>query len=245
MEESLIPEACLAPTPCVNADHPDVVAFVQKHDKGETPRQRVIALYEAVRDSFRYDPYRIVFTIDGTSASRCIANGYGHCIAKAVLLAACARAIGVPARLGFADVRNHLSSPRLRALLETDVFAWHGYTELFLEGKWVKATPAFDTQLCERVGVLPLTFDGLHDSVYHPYDIAGNRHMEYVRERGIYLDVPLQQIVETYIEMYPKASLTYSGGNIDPSNKPDRRGAQAGSIAGTAEFIDEVDREQK
>jgi transglutaminase-like putative cysteine protease len=133
-------------------------------------------------------------------------NGYGHCIAKAVLLAACARAIGVPARLGFADVKNHLTSARLRDLMESDVFAWHGYTELYLDGKWVKATPAFDLALCERAKVKPLEFDGTEDSIYHPLDVEGRKHMEYLKQRGTYLDVPLAEIVPTYIAMYPKAA---------------------------------------
>ena len=52
------------------------------------------------------------------------------------VLAAAARVLGVPARLGFADVRNHLTSPRLREMMNTDVFAYHGYTELLIDGRW-------------------------------------------------------------------------------------------------------------
>ena len=28
----------------------------------------------------------------------------------------------------------------------TDLFVYHGYAELFLDGKWVKATPAFNVE---------------------------------------------------------------------------------------------------
>lgn len=73
--------------------------------------------------------------------------------------AACGIAAGIPARLGFADVKNHLATPRLTDLNGGDVFHWHAYTDLHLEGRWVKATPAFDLALCERFGVLPLEFD--------------------------------------------------------------------------------------
>ncbi len=117
-----------------------------------------------------------------------LAKGYGFCITKAVLLAAGARVWGIPSRLGFADVRNHLTSERLRWAMGTDLFIWHGFVELFLEGRWVKATPAFDRFLCEKVGVAPLAFDGTRDSVFQAADVEGNRFMEYVKDRGHYSD---------------------------------------------------------
>jgi transglutaminase-like putative cysteine protease len=140
-------------------------------------------------------------------ASTALEQGFGWCVPKAVVLAAVARAAGIPARLGFADVRNHLSTERLRQTMQTDVFAWHGYTELWLDGAWRKATPAFNIELCEKFGLLPLEFNGVDDSLYHPYDRAGQRHMEYVAERGSFDDLPLEQIKTTFAEIYPQWSL--------------------------------------
>jgi transglutaminase-like putative cysteine protease len=128
-------------------------------------------------------------------------------VAKAVLLAACYRSLGLPARLGFADVRNHLSTANLRASMETDLFYWHGYTTVQLEGRWVKATPAFNVELCDKFGLLPLDFDGRHDSLYHPFDREGRKHMEYVNERGEFDDVPIDAMVATFRERYPKMSV--------------------------------------
>jgi transglutaminase-like putative cysteine protease len=132
-----------------------------------------VALVYAVRDGFRYDPYRIDLSPAGMKASTVLANGYGWCVPKATLLAAACRAAGIPARLGFADVRNHLSTERMRETMKTDLFVWHGYTDLWIDGAWRKATPAFNLALCERFGLLPLDFDGLHDSIYHPFDLRG------------------------------------------------------------------------
>jgi transglutaminase-like putative cysteine protease len=145
-------------------------------------------------DSFRYDPYRIDLSVDGMRASQVLEIGVGWCVTKAALLAAAARAAGIAARVGYADVRNHLSTERMRQTMKTDLFVWHGYTELWLEGRWVKATPAFNIELCDRFGLLPLEFDGRTDSLYHPFDRAGHRHMEYVREHGSFDDMPLQRI---------------------------------------------------
>lgn len=189
-------------TALVDSDHPAVQAFARGHAQGDTDRERAVALYYAVRDGFRYDPYRLDLSPLGMTASTVLATGYGWCVNKASLLVACCRAIGIPARLGFADVRNHLATERLRQAMKTDVFAWHGYADLWLDGAWRKATPAFNIELCDRFGLLPLEFDGVHDSIYHPFDRAGNQHMEYVRQRGTFNDLPLAEMVATFREIY-------------------------------------------
>jgi transglutaminase-like putative cysteine protease len=196
--------ATLAPTPLIDSDHPDVVAFARAHAVGADERSRAVALYLAVRDGFRYDPYRVDLSPAGMRASAVIARGHGWCVTKAALLAAAARALGIPARIGHADVRNHLSTERMRGAMGTDLFVWHGWTELWLDGRWRKATPAFNVELCERLGLLPLEFDGVHDSLYHPYDRAGRRHMEYVHERGSFDEMPLAQIAADFAAAYPR-----------------------------------------
>jgi len=95
-----------------------------------------------------------------------------------------------------------LSTARMRAQMQTDVFYWHGYTALYLDGRWVKATPAFNIELCERFRLHPLEFDGRNDALYHPFDLEGNRHMEYLAYRGEFRDVPIDQIRETFREAY-------------------------------------------
>lgn len=195
--------AALAPTALIDSDHPAVVGFARQHAVGADDRERAVALTLAVRDGFRYDPYRIDLSPQGMRASSVIAQGYGWCVPKAALLAAACRAVGIPARVGYADVRNHLSTERLRRTLQTDVFVWHGYTELWIAGAWRKATSAFNIELCERFGLLPLDFDGLTDSIYHPFDKAGNRHMEYVRQHGAFDDMPLERIVADFAATYP------------------------------------------
>ena len=194
--------AHLAATDAIDSQHPAVQDFVRQHDRGASQRERAVALTHAVRDAFRYDPYRIDLSSRGMRASTVIASGHGWCVPKATLLAAVARAAGIPARLGFADVRNHLSTERMRQTMQTDLFIWHGYAELWLEGAWRKATPAFNLGLCQKFGLLPLDFDGVHDSIYHPFDAAGNRHMEYVNDRGTFDDLPLVRIVADFHRVY-------------------------------------------
>jgi transglutaminase-like putative cysteine protease len=195
----------LRPTASLDADHPDVVAFAEAAVDGvDGERERAVALYLAVRDGFRYDPYAIDQTPAGFRASTLVARGSGYCVPKATLLAASARAVGIAARVGYADVRNHLSSPRLERMLgDTDVFVFHGYAQLHVDGRWVKATPAFNESLCEKVGIEPLEFDGREDSLFQQYDRAGRQHMEYVQDRGTYADVPVETIIASWRAAYP------------------------------------------
>jgi transglutaminase-like putative cysteine protease len=197
--------AWLRPTPFVDSEAPGIAAFARAAAGGDPdPRRRAIALYYAVRDGITYTPYCDFRSPDTYRASAVLAKGAGFCVGKAALLAAVARAEGIPARLRFADVRNHLCTPRLRALVGGDVFYYHGYVELALGERWVKATPAFDRVLCERFGVLPLEFDGRADSVFQPYDRTGRRHMEYLRDRGVHADVPVEDIATTFAREYPR-----------------------------------------
>jgi transglutaminase-like putative cysteine protease len=188
----------------VDSDHPDVVAFAEKATAGATTdREKAVALFYAVRDGIRYDPYSMCADPDTYRASTVLRSGVSYCIPKSVLLAAAARAVGIPARLGYADVRNHLNSEKLRQRMGSDLFIWHGYTELLIDGRWVKVSSAFNIELCERFGLKPLEFDGEHDALLHAFTADGRAHMEYVRQRGSFDDVPLAEILTEFRSTYP------------------------------------------
>jgi transglutaminase-like putative cysteine protease len=196
----------LEPAPYVDSDAANVREFARRVVGDERdPIAKGVRLYYAVRDGIVYTPYCDFRSPETFRASAVLAKGAGFCVGKAAVLTAAARASGVPARPGFADVKNHLSTARLRERMDgTDVFYYHGYVELHLDGRWVKATPAFDRALCEKFGVLPLEFDGRADSLFHPHDRAGRRHMEYIRDHGPSRDVPVDEIVATFSRAYPK-----------------------------------------
>lgn len=175
----------------------DVVAGV------EEDTQRAVAVYYAIRDGILYDPYSADISVAGLKATTVLEERRGWCVSKAILLAACCRALGIPARLGYADVLNHLSTEKLRQRMKTNVFYWHGYTALYLDDRWVKATPAFNIELCEKFGLKPLEFNGRDDSIYHAFDQAGNRHMEYLHDRGQFLEPPIEAMRRTFDEHYP------------------------------------------
>ncbi len=195
----------LLPTFFLDFDNAEVAAFAGDVCRGKmTAMEKAVALYYAVRDRIRYDPYDLQYSQTAMKASAVLKKQSGYCVAKAVLLAAVGRHQGIPCRLGFADVTNHLSTARLRAMMGTDLFVYHGYTEMYLNDRWVKATPAFNLSLCAKFGVLPLEFDGTCDSVFHAYDAHGQKHMEYVRDHGHFADLPFARIFAVYGATYPK-----------------------------------------
>ena len=205
----------LQPTATIDCNHTDVGEFARKSAKGASnQKDQAIKLYYAVRDGIRYDPYSIELTLEGLRASTTLESCRGWCVPKAVLLAACCRALGIPARLGFADVRNHLSTARMRAHMKTDIFVWHGYTSIYIDANWVKATPAFNIELCEKFRLKPLDFDGRSDSIFHPFDQLGNEHMEYIRNHGEFPDVPIDKIIESFQQHYPE-KLSSEGSDFD------------------------------
>lgn len=196
--------ASLSPARFIDSDHPLVIDFAERwRGASRDPREQAVSLYRAVRDEIRYNPYVFSADHDTLKASHALAAGESYCVPKALLLAACARHCGIPARIGLADVRNHLSTPRLIEMLRSEVFAMHGYTELFLEGRWVKATPAFNLALCRMFKVAPLEFDGRTDSVFHPFNAKGERYMEYLVDHGQFDDLPVELFFAHLRQCYP------------------------------------------
>jgi transglutaminase-like putative cysteine protease len=200
-----IDPAWLAATEFIDHEHPAIREFIAaKVGAGDTAKDKALKLYFAVRDGIRYDPYSASMQREALRASTTLEKRVGYCVNKALVYAACLRAVGIPARPGFADVKNHLSTEKLARLVGTDIYAWHGYVSLWLDGKWVKATPAFNIEMCQRFGVMPLDFDGEHDSQMHPYNSANQRHMEYVKQRGEFDDLPYDELVADMLAMYPQ-----------------------------------------
>jgi len=193
----------LRPTAIIDSDHPEIVAFARRA-AGDTadPVEAAVKLYYAVRDGIWYDPYYPFYRPEHYRASAVLASGRGYCVSKVSVLCAVGRACGIPSRAGFATVRNHLATRQLLEHLGSDLFVYHGFTELFLEGRWVKATPAFNRELCERHGVAPLEFDGREDSIFQPYNQENRRFMEYLADHGTYPDIPVAEIVAAWEGAY-------------------------------------------
>ncbi|HYF89090.1 transglutaminase family protein [Azospirillum sp.] len=218
----------LAPAEYVDSDDPAVQAFARDSaGDAATPVETARRLYTAVRDGIRYNPYVDYGDPATYRASAVLVAGDGYCVGKAALYAAAARSVGLPARLGFADVRNHLATRRLLEAVGTDVFAWHGYVEVLLQGRWVKVTPTFNASLCAKLGVEALEFDGVADALLQPTDSAGRQFMEYLADHGLFHDVPAHFLIGEMARLYPKLC-GGTGGDMEREAETERTDPRGG-----------------
>ena len=197
----------LEPTEFFDFDTDTVRQFAYDSAReADTAKEKAIKLYYAVRDGVRYDPYRIRLERDLFMASNVLAEKAGFCLPKANLLIAACRAVGVPAGIGLSDVLNHLCTERLHHIMGgKELFLHHGYAVIHIEGKWVKAAPAFNIELCEKFDVLPTEFDGESNALFQEFDAKGRRHMEYVTDHGIWSDFPFERVAKDFSDYYPES----------------------------------------
>jgi transglutaminase-like putative cysteine protease len=194
----------LAATRFLDHEMPALRSFAREAIGGETdPLAKAVKLFYAVRDGWRYDPFSMTLDAEDYVASRVLAGNATYCIPKAILLAASARAVGIHAAIGLADVVNHLTTEKLKTWMGSTYFMHHGYAVLHLEGRWVKAAPAFNIQLCDRFHVRPTEFDGRSDAVFQEYDARDRRHMEYVKDHGYWSDFPFEKVDADFRAFYP------------------------------------------
>lgn len=195
----------LQKTTYLDIDAPAIVSLVAEFTSDKlSPLQKAQGIYLKIRDGWRYNPYHISVDTNKYKASYIAQKTEGHCVDKAILLTACLRALGIPARLHLAKVKNHIAVERLTERFGSNVLSPHGMVDVFLEGKWVKSTPAFNKELCAKCQVTPLEFDGQTDAVFQEYNAAGAQFMEYVEDYGHFEDVPLAFMLQNLQENYPK-----------------------------------------
>lgn len=201
MSEDL--ELFLEPAPGIQCDHPEVLALARKIVSGaNNDREAAAKLFTWVRDSVRYSPYVPFDDLNDYLALSTLKRGKGYCVQKSALLCALARAVGIPARLGFADIENHQLPAGLAEVLGSAIMAHHCFVEWFVGGRWLKSTPSFEEPLCAERGWRLVEFDPEEDSLLATTDLANRPHITYVRKLGWRQGVPLDEILEAWQQEY-------------------------------------------
>jgi transglutaminase-like putative cysteine protease len=178
-------------------------------NKGLTDKEKAIGLYLKVRDGWLYNPYLIAFRKEKYRVSHLLSKKEGHCIDKSIILIAGLRAMGIPARIHLAKVKNHIAVERLVEKFGTNELTPHGMVDVFINEKWVKASPAFNATLCAKCQVEPLEFNGEEDSVFQEYNHNGQAFMEYIEDYGHFDDMPLEFIINNMKTHYPQLAAIY------------------------------------
>lgn len=206
-------EQYLRPTYVIDSDNPVIVDKARELTKGlDDDIQKAVSLFYFVRDKIKYNLYVAKYSADHFKASNTLARGEGYCVQKSILLDALARSVGIPSALGFARCVNHLLPEKIVRWLGGNMFPFHGYAELYLDGKWVKATPSFDIGLTQKNGFVLVDFDGRNNAMYPSHNLAGKPHIEYVHHYGhLYADLPIEQLWENIIKYAGKQVLDPQG----------------------------------
>lgn len=195
-------EEYLKDTDFLDFKNPSFDDFTAGINKNQPPRDLAIDLYYLVRDAFLYDPYHLDLTYEGLKASNVLKKKRAWCVEKSTVLAACGRKFGIPTRLGYAIVTNHIGVDKLTQILKRKEIVFHGYVEFYLDQTWVKCTPAFDERVCKLSGVAPLAWDGKTDSLFQEFE-KSTRFMEYKHFYGDFSDVPIELMNAEMKKFYP------------------------------------------
>ena len=187
-------------TETIDCDSGAIIERARSLTEGmQTDREKAVALYYFVRDEIRHNPYAPLHDRDRYRASATLEAGNGFCQLKSILLVALCRALGIPARLGFVDVRDHLLSDKFKEMIGgVNVFPHHGYAELFIQGRWIHVSPAYDLATCGKNRFVPVEFDGMNDARDSRFDEDGRPHMEHVEDHGPYADLPWEDMQAHY-----------------------------------------------
>lgn len=195
-------------TDIIDCNNPSIREKAEELIKGQTEIiEKARALFYFVRDEVEYNIYVDKYLAEHFRASNILAKREGYCVQKAALLTALARAAGIPAGVGFAKLRNNLLPEKTLKWLGTDILPFHGYSELYIDRKWVKVTPAVDLRTCEKGRIVPVEFDGKNDALFNSRNQDGVLHIEYLKFRGRYPDVPLNTLWDTVPRHYGRKFL--------------------------------------
>ncbi len=202
MQDQKVENSYLIPTNFLDYNSPVLNEFIRSIDRANSKKQQAIEVYYLVRDHFLYDPYHLDLRPEALIASNILERRRAWCVEKAIVMTACLRALDIPSRLGYGIVINHIGVDKLTSYLKRKEIVFHGYVEAFIDGSWVKSTPAFDKKVCRLSGVPPLEWDGENDAMFQAYK-GDEKFMEYIHFYGHFDDVPVELMNSEMKKYYP------------------------------------------
>lgn len=202
----------LEPTWFIDADNPKIMEAAQQLTAACCrDQEKVVKLFYFVRDQIHYNMYDTSANKENYPASAVLNTGHGWCVQKAILLAALGRACGIPSRLIIVAIRNHKSPAEAHEIMGTDVFFPHAYNQFYIDGLWIKCAATFDKDICERIGVATVEFDGVNDAILPGLDLVGQPYIDYLEEFGYYADFPWEWVWEKSSDVYGEKLRNWMG----------------------------------
>ncbi len=159
-------------------------------------------IFYFIRDKIRYI-FRADSNEDQYLASNILKKEGGFCTQKAILFCALARACNIPAGIYFYDIVDYTLPQNFIDLLQTRTLYRHGIVALYLDGKWLKYDATLDSNLINRNNLIPVEFSPDRDCLMHEKTKTGERHIEYIKDYGLYSDLNFEEIKSWFKKYYP------------------------------------------
>jgi len=195
-------ERYLRSTPILEVNDKSTKELIADIDLSKSKKEQAVALYYKVRDGFIYNPYHLDLRPEALKSSTISKKSRAWCVEKSIVMATGLRALGIPSKLGYGIVINHIGVEKLTQALRREEIVFHGYVSAYIDGKWVKSTPAFDPLICKVSGVEPLEWDGEEDALFQAYQ-GSQKFMEYTHFYGEFDDVPVDLMNAEMEKYYP------------------------------------------
>ncbi|WP_299201748.1 transglutaminase-like domain-containing protein [Brumimicrobium sp.] len=195
-------ERYLRSTPILEVNDKSTKELIADIDLSKSKKEQAVALYYKVRDGFIYNPYHLDLRPEALKSSTISKKSRAWCVEKSIVMATGLRALGIPSKLGYGIVINHIGVEKLTQALRREEIVFHGYVSAYIDGKWVKSTPAFDPLICKVSGVEPLEWEGEEDALFQAYQ-GSQKFMEYTHFYGEFDDVPVDLMNAEMEKYYP------------------------------------------
>ncbi|HAS47048.1 MAG TPA: transglutaminase [Microscillaceae bacterium] len=216
MRESRTLDEYLDPAEFIDSNDEAVKAYAYQVTKGlKYDTEKAVELFYAVRDDFKFDLNHIDLHPSKLKASALVKRGVGTDIEKSTLLAATARAVGIPSRVSFSNLRSNLTAEQLGTVLQSDLLVFHSYTELWMGNHWVKLSPAFNQEACDYLDLPPLDFGIPEEKVFEKHHKSRRRYLKYVHQYGSFADLPYDLYISELRKHYPHLFKM-----VDAANEP-------------------------
>jgi transglutaminase-like putative cysteine protease len=199
--EALDISQCLRADEWIDHDHPDIIKKAKElTDDIEDDWEKVIAIFEFIRDKIVYNFAPVIENATDWKASSVLKQKNGMCHQKSNLQVALFRAVGIPAALTYQSVVDYpLLQSRYKEMIPDGVLVYHALGVVHIDGEWYRMDATLDSGLCDLRGYQLTHVNPNEETLLPETKKDGDAHFEIVEDHG-YFDAYPQLFVESFLQ---------------------------------------------
>jgi len=189
----------LKSTTVINSDSDIIKATAESlFNNANSDEEIVKRLFYFIRDEIRYI-FRLTDNPEDLKASFILQRKQGFCTQKAILFCAIARSINIPAGIAFFEIIDYFMN---KSAVNGRLIQYHGIASLYLHGRWILFDATLDKRLCEMNNRPVTEFSATKDCLMPPLAENRNKHIEYVKFRGMCSNIVPQPFIRLMQHTY-------------------------------------------